>query len=110
MSQAEQPLEATGGAVERRRREPEPFAPSRAEAPPAPLATSHGSVGSKRGSWSGSRAVEATGPRLQLGLGSLGWAESFFLGCRPARLDRGSGLGFVQLNRNFWVGLRFGPL
>ena len=32
------------------------------------------------------------------------------LGYRPIRLDCGSGLGSVQLNRGFWAGLRFGPL
>ena len=33
-----------------------------------------------------------------------------YMDCRLVRLDRGSGLGSVQLNCDFWAGLRFGPL
>ena len=121
MSRAEQPLEAVGTSPEGARA----FAPSRAEGPPAPLcdtwqqqseprrAVASGRSAGRSPVWvvvrvagcGGYWAKTIVGPRL-IGLGR----KFFFLGCRPARLDRGSGLALVQLNRNFWAGLRFGPL
>ena len=81
----------------------------------AEWATSCSSVGSKRESQSGlGRGPvrwlrKSTEPRLIIGpwLTRLGRK---CLGCKPAWLDRESGLGLVQLNRSYWASLRFGPL
>jgi len=80
---------------------PEPFGPSRAEGPPVPLCDtwqqqSEGRSPVRFGSWSGSRAAEATGPRLQLGLYFLGWAEGRGRGKNGLTLS-GFGFGLTRI-------------